>query len=113
MPSLESAGCTGGYDPDVWGNCETVLCIDSRLCLHGIANQLMKRSTSCVQGLRAALEQAVKMVTNPVSSTISLWRYGQYGKDRLAADAAEVSEDIAPFSPQWPGPLLLMNTSMD
>ena len=50
---------------------------------------------SCMQGLRAALEQAVKMVTNPVSSTISLWRYGQYGKDRLAADAAKVSQEVA------------------
>ena len=59
---------------------------------------------SCVQGLRAALEQAVKMVTNPVSSTISLWRYGQYGKDRLAADAAKVSQCLALFYPELAGP---------
>ena len=60
---------------------------------------------SCVQGVRAALEQAVKMVTNPLSSTISLWRYGQYGKDRLAADAAKVSPNVALSPAQCPGPL--------
>ena len=59
---------------------------------------------SCVQGVRAALEQAVKMVTNPLSSTISLWRYGQYGKDRLAADAAKVCQNCSPVSCALPRP---------